>query len=297
MKVKWLGVAIAVVLLNQNAASAQGQLTAATEAKDLTFPTVPSASPADGSRMTLLKPKGAGPFPAMVLHHQCAGLRTKGGPNRSMGAWAQAAVQEGFVVLLIDSLGPRDVDLVCLGVKKGVNFPRGVRDALQAADHLRALPFVDKRRVAHVGFSWGAIVALLGSSSNWRSASPGSEPFSAAVAVYPGCFSIQPKAGPRYEIVQTKIDRPVLVLMGEKDTETPPDECVQKLQAAKDAGAPIEWHVFRNATHCWDCEHLNGFSKTDLRGSHVTYRYDPAATQDSRRRIFAFLEKTWAAGR
>jgi hypothetical protein len=29
-----------------------------------------------------------------------------------------------------------------------------------------------------------------------------------------------------------RIDRPVLVLMGDKDTETPPDECVAKLQAA-----------------------------------------------------------------
>jgi dienelactone hydrolase len=297
MRAKWLCVVVATFLLNQHTAGAQGQLTAATEAKDLTFPTSPSASPADGSRMILLKPNGAGPFPAMVLHHQCAGLRTKGGPNRSMGTWAQAAVQQGFVVLLIDSLGPRDVDLVCLGVKKGVNFPRGVRDALQAADHLRTLPFVDKRRVAHVGFSWGAMVALLGSSSNWRSASPASEAFTAAVAVYPGCFSIQPKIGPRYEIVQTKIDRPILVLMGDKDTETPADECVRKLQAAKDAGAPVEWYIFRNVTHCWDCEHLNGFSKTDLRGTNVTYRFDPAATQEARRRIFAFLEKTWAASR
>jgi dienelactone hydrolase len=297
MRVKWFGVVAAVVLLNQHTAGAQGQLAAATEAKDLTFPTTPSTSPADGSRMLLLRPNGPGPFPAMVLHHQCAGLRTKGGPNRSMGAWAQVAVQQGFVVLLIDSLGPRDVDLVCLGAKKGVNFPRGVRDALQAADHLRTFPFVDKRRLAHVGFSWGAMVALLGSSSNWRSALPGSEAFTAAVAVYPGCFSIQPKTGPRYEIVQAKIDRPILVLMGDKDTESPPDECVPKLQAAKDAGAPIEWYVFRNATHCWDCEHLNGFSKKDLRGTDVTYRYDLAATLEARRRIFAFLEKTWAAGR
>jgi dienelactone hydrolase len=297
MRAKWFGVAAAVVLLNPHTANAQGQLAAATEAKDLTFPTTPSTSPVDGSRMTLLKPNGSGPFPAMVLHHQCAGLRTKGGPNRSMGTWAQVAVQQGFVVLLIDSLGPRDVDLVCLGPKKGVNFPRGVRDALQAADHLRTLPYVDKRRVAHVGFSWGAMVALLGSSSNWRSALPGSEAFTAAVAVYPGCFSIQSKTGPRYEIVQTKIDRPVLVLMGGKDRETPPDECVPKLQAAKDAGAPVEWHVFRNATHCWDCEHLNGFSKKDLRGTDVTYRYYLAATQEARRRIFAFLEQAWSAAR
>jgi dienelactone hydrolase len=297
MMVKWFGVLVTIVLLNPYSASAQGLLGAATQAKDLTFPTVPSTASVDGSRMILLKPNGSGPFPAIVLHHQCAGLRTKGGPNRSMGTWAQAAVRQGFVVLLIDSLGPRDVDLVCLGPKSGVNLPRGVRDAMQAADHLRTLPFVDKRRVAHVGFSWGAMVALLGSNSTWRSVLPGSEAFTAAVAVYPGCFTIKPKTGPNFEIVQNHIDRPVLVLMGDKDTETPPDECVPKLQAAKEAGAPAEWHVFRNATHCWDCEHLNGFSKKDFRGTNVVYRYDSGATQETRRRIFEFLERTWAAGR
>jgi dienelactone hydrolase len=297
MTMTWFGVLVGIVLLNLSPASAQGMVGAATLAKDLTFPTAPSAAAAVGSRMVLLKPEGSGPFPAMVLHHQCDGLLHRNGPNRSMGTWAQAAVRQGFVVLLIDSLGPRDVDLVCLGPKNGVNFPRGVRDALQAADHLRALPFVDKRRVAHVGFSWGAMVALLASNSSWRSALPGGQGFSAAVAVYPGCMTIRPTTASPYEIVQNSIDRPVLVLMGDKDTETPPDECVPKLQAAKDAGAPAEWHVFRNATHCWDCEHLTGFSKKDFRGNSVAYRYDAGATQETRRRIFEFLERTWAAAR
>src|SRR5258705_1737289 len=297
MIVKWFGVLATVVLLNPCPATAQGLVGAATQAKDLTFPTLPSTVSANDPRMTLLKPNGSGPFPAIVLHHQCAGLRPKGGPNRSMATWAQAALRQGFVVLLIDSLGPRDVDLVCYGPKGGVNFPRGVRDAMQAADHLRALPFVDKRRVAHVGFSWGAMVALLASSSAWRPVLPGSEAFAAAVAVYPGCFTIKPQTAPNFEIIQNQIDRPVLVLMGDKDTETPPDECVAKLQAAKAAGAPVEWHVFRNATHCWDCEHLNGFSKKDFRGTNVTYRYDSGATQETRRRIFEFLERTWASGR
>ena len=48
--------------------------------------------------------------------------------------------------------------------------------------------------------------------------------------------------------------------------------------------------VFRNATHCWDCKHLNGFSKKDFRGTNVVYRYDSGATQETRRRIFEFLK-------
>jgi dienelactone hydrolase len=247
--------------------------------------------------MVLLKPNGPGPFPAIVLQHQCAGLRTlEGAPNRSMGTWAQVAVRQGYAVLLLDSLSQRDVNSVCDEPKNGVNFPRGVRDALQAADYLRTFSFVDKNRIAHIGFSWGAMVALYGSSSNLRSVLPGSDGFAATVALYPGCFTIRPKTGTPYELIQSGIDHPVLVLMGDKDIETPPDECIPKLHAAKDAGAPVEWYVFHDATHCWDCEHLNGSSRT-RRGVSVVYRYNPGATDDAKRRIFEFLEKTWAAAR
>ena len=203
MILKWFGVLVAIVLLNPFPAGAQGLIGAAMQAKDLTFPTAPTTLSGDGSRMTLLKPEGSGPFPAMVLHHQCDGLRHRNGPNRSMATWAQTAVRQGFVVLLIDLLGPRDVDLVCLGPKNGVNLPRGVRDAMQAADHLRTLPFIDKRRVAHVGFSWGAMVALLASNSTWRSVLPGSEAYTAAVQYIllaygqtQDCLSIRSRSGP-----------------------------------------------------------------------------------------------------
>ena len=64
--------------------------------------------------------------------------------------WAKEAVSRGYVALVLDSLGPRRVDTVCYGANGGVNFPRGVRDALQAAEHLRKLPYVDRDRVAFV---------------------------------------------------------------------------------------------------------------------------------------------------
>jgi dienelactone hydrolase len=297
MTARLLSALVTGVLLTSCPAHAQGVLGIATQAKDLTLPTAPSAAAVDGSRMALLKPNGPGPFPAIVLHHQCAGLHTmRGGPNRSMGTWAQAAVRQGYVVLLIDSLGQRGVDSVCEESKNGVNFPRGVRDAMQAADYLRTLPYVAKKRIAHVGFSWGAMVALLGSNSDLRGVLPGSEGFAATVAVYPGCFTIKPTTGaPPFEIIRYHIDHPVLVLMGDKDVETPADECVRKLQAAKEAGAPVEWYVFRNATHCWDCEHLNGTSRT-RRGINITYRFNSSVTEDTKRRVFEFLERTWTAG-
>jgi dienelactone hydrolase len=299
MKAKWLSVLFSGFLLTSCPINAQGLLGFATQAKDLTFPiTPPVAATVDGSRMALLKPSGSGPFPAIVLHHQCGGLHNKGGPNRSMGAWAQAALGQGYVVLLIDSLSQRGIDTVCLGSKNGVNFPRGVRDAMQGADYLRSLPYVDKKRIAHIGFSWGAMTALLTSSSDLHGALPGSYGFEATVALYPGCFTIKPTNGTApFEIVRNRIDHPVLVLMGDKDVETPAGECVSKLQEAKKAGAPVEWYVFPNATHCWDCEGLNGVSKTDFRGTHIVYHFDAAATEEAKRRVFEFLERALTASR
>jgi dienelactone hydrolase len=68
---------------------------------------------------------------------------------------------------------------------------------------------------------------------------------------------------------------------------------VAKLSDAKAKGAPVEWHVYPDATHCWDCKNLDGRSKTDIRGNHVVYRYDATATADSAKRMFEFLDRTW----
>ncbi len=67
---KWFIAFIAATLLTACSANAQGVLGIATQAKDLTLPSAPSATTAaNGSRMALLKPNGPDPFPAVVLHH------------------------------------------------------------------------------------------------------------------------------------------------------------------------------------------------------------------------------------
>lgn len=265
---------------------------AAGNVADLEFPAAP-ASLDDGARprMALFKPAGSGPFPALVLHHQCGGLGNARWQNTSMMQWAKEAVSRGYVALLIDSLGPRGVDSVCYGPQRNVTFPVGVKDALRAADYLSRLDFVDGARIGHAGYSWGAMVATLLSSRAWGEALAQGTRFAAAVAFYPGCFTIRPKTGPEFEIVRRDIDRPLLVLLGGEDTETPPEECAARLHPAKAAGAPVEWHLFPAATHCWDCAQLNGFSKTDFRGNRVTYRYDGAITADSAKRMFDFFER------
>src|SRR5687768_2944287 len=54
---------------------------------------------------TLLKPDGEGPFPAIVIMHDCSGLgpRSSGAPWR----WSRDLVEQGYVVLIPDSFSPR----------------------------------------------------------------------------------------------------------------------------------------------------------------------------------------------
>lgn len=200
-----------------------------TEASGLGFFSTP--------RMALYKPEGPGPFPALVLHHQCGGLGNPRWQNLSMLDWARQAVARGYVALMIDTLGPRGAETVCYGPQKNVTFATGVKDALQAAEHLRKFDFVDKRRIAHAGYSWGAMIGVLASSKLWgESLAPG-ERFAAAVAFYPGCFTIRPKTAPQFEIARPDIDRPLLVLLGADDNETPPEECISRLEPVKAKGA------------------------------------------------------------
>ncbi len=64
----------------------------------------------------------------------------------------------------------------------------------------------------------------------------------------------------------------------------------------KNAGAPVEWHIYPKTTHCWDCRGLDGRSKTDWRGNRVKYRFSPEASKDGRRRMFRDSSARHAAG-
>jgi dienelactone hydrolase len=90
-------------------------------------------------------------------------------------------------------------------------------------------------------------------------------------------------------------DKPLLVLMGELDNETPPAECIPRLDALKARGAPVESHLYPGTTHCWDCFTLNNFRKTDFQGNSIIYSYNKTVTDDSANRAIIFFEKHLAA--
>ena len=86
-----------------------------------------------------------------------------------------------------------------------------------------------------------------------------------------------------------------------RDMQTPPKAPAPAHAAPKPAaatteplkagGALVEWHLYPGTTHAWDRRELHNFTKTDYRGSRVTYLYSKEATEDSGRRIVDFMER------
>lgn len=223
-------------------------------------------------------------LPALVVLHTCGGVR----PH--LRYWVEQALMEGYVVLVPDGL--RGLKSDC-GSPPQVPNARLIKDALDAVAHLAALPYVDASRISVLGFSKGAFVAnWLASSSVARTLRPGTPAIASSVSVYGFCGLPPTRGRPQgVQILQPDTDRPLLVLMGGKDYETPPASCLEQLPKLKTAGAPVEWHLYPEATHGWDQSENHGFSKIAYNGERVTYLFDKAITEDSRRRVFEFLSK------
>lgn len=165
----------------------------------------------------LLRPAGPGPFPAVVALHGCGGLSNSRGQLRSRETdWADRFLAAGYAVLFPDSFTARGLREICTGGGERSVFPKDrAEDALAAGEWLAAQPFIDRRRLALMGWSHGAMAVL------WavRPGSMGRPPlFRTAIAFYPGCRQID-----RLEDWRPSI--PLTLLIGSADDWTRPAPC------------------------------------------------------------------------
>ena len=109
----------------------------------------------------LAKPRGNGPFPAVVLMHGCSGTErntTHKTVWRGLNRHAALLNDYGYVTLIVDSFGPRGI---ADGCRTGGKYdPVQIGDAHAAFDHLASLQFVDGERIGFVGLSRGSGTAL-----------------------------------------------------------------------------------------------------------------------------------------
>ncbi len=258
----------------------------------------------------LYKPEGPGPFPAVVIMHDCSGLgpKSSGAPER----WARELVGRGYVIIIPDSFTTRGhPGGVCTDPsprREEVGPSRRVDDAYAALAYLRTLPYVDPSRVGLMGGSHGGTTTLAsmvaGESERELLAPNMHKGFAAAVALYPGCAARLDgwrvirrtgMSGPSTEYTGVyKPAGPVLILIGEKDDWTPAEPCRKLTEAAEQAGYPVKIKVYPGAHHSFDSnrpvryirERVNANSPT---GRGATTGGDPQAWADSIREVVAFF--------
>ena len=229
-------------------------------------------SPGDGIQGYLAKPDGAGPFPAVIVLHGCAGMHdtTKQKLVDELVAW-------GYVILLVDSYATRRIDHACEAGALATFFRRRP-DAYGALIFLARQDFVDPHRVAAVGFSQGAWVTLSVAEPNSFEPflPPGNLRFRAAAAFYPPCQA----AVARPEI-------PTLIFIGALDDWTPAADCSNKITSWGNDGPPVELVVYPGAYH--------GFYYQYLQPGRTMFdhwlEYNGEAADNADHRLHQFLDR------
>jgi dienelactone hydrolase len=249
----------------------------------------PRAPPAASIPVRVLKPDGPGPFPAIVMLHDCSGLgpRSSGAPAR----WGALLQREGYVIVIPDSFSTRGVaDGVCTNpspIRNEVAPSRRVRDAYEALAYARALPYVDGARVGVMGGSHGGSTTLATMAASQR---PG---FAAAIALYPGCGARYGDWRPGTAGVY-KPAGPLLILVGEKDDWTPAQPCRQLAERSRGAGLPVEVKIYPGAHHSFDSDRPVRYVAERVNsnapgGRGATTGGDPGAWADSRNEVVRFF--------
>ena len=214
----------------------------------------------------LTKPSGDGPFPAVVLLHSCLGLP----PDRS--AIGNMIAGWGYVALFVDDFGTRDLKQTCT-----VDFPESVADAYGALNYIARFAFVDRTRIAALGYSQGADTALTIASGRFASAfvlSQGAK-FKAAAAFYPPCAN---QGGARLAL-------PTLVLVGDRDNVTPAADCARLARAQPHGISKLKLIVLAGADHVFDNPGFTGGARV----YGMWLKFDGAAAEQAKAELHHFL--------
>jgi dienelactone hydrolase len=195
----------------------------------------------------LAKPEGNGPFPAVILLPTCGGLR----PHVTQ-FWPGYLTRLGYVTLTVDSLGARGLR-GCTPDLQGAGQEL-TRDAYGALDYLAGLPFVDRERVAVMGFSLGAHTVSYFVGRNITS--PSGLNFKAAIMMYPGGCGL---IGPSDRMI------PLAVVIGDKDREIAVSTCTRLASQSS-----VRVDVLRDTYHAFDQPEVTSL-RYDIVGSPMLY--------------------------
>jgi dienelactone hydrolase len=225
----------------------------------------------------LRHPNAAGHFPAVVLLPICEGYAKSLDQD-----WAARIASWGFVTLTLDSFGARGLKNCGGGSPPYLDVSL---DAYRGLEFLIQKSYVDSKRVALVGFAWGAWQTLSATERGVIERAAVHK-FRAAAAFYPACDS--------FKGVMTV---PTLIVIGERDDWASADAC-RKLAAGeddmgisrqKDAGAPIQLMILAEASHGFDLPAFQ--TPVQYQGGHHL-AFNKSAAEHSSEGLRKFLRST-----
>lgn len=182
----------------------------------------------------------AGVVPAVAIFHGC------GGPGQNTARMAGLLASWGYAALVVDSFSARGLKDVC-GHK---NWPTQADAETRAHDidatlaWLGQQSYVDAKRLAYMGYSYGGGVALLRALSG-RSDSPAS-PARAVIVLYPDC-ALADAMGPRLAVRQ-----PTLFALAALDDWTPISQCKAVMDRIAQGRELVETRTYEGAHHSFD---------------------------------------------
>ena len=210
----------------------------------------------------LSKPKGPGPFPAVVLFPPCGGIQNS--QLRMFSRIIEGLGAKAFATLVIDPYAPRHIEggVVCATPQR-FNMPRAGADSYAALNFLVTMPEIDSKHVFLEGFSHGGTAAI--DAIQVSIAAQQRRKFAGAIGYYPHCRA------------DAKFSVPTLILIGDNDDWTPVDLC-RSIKEKRN----VELVVYPGVTHAF-----NQPGVRDVLGHRLVY--DEASTADAQSRAEAFL--------
>ena len=185
----------------------------------------------------LFRPAGGGAAAAVAIFHGC------GGPGQNTARMAGILRDWGYVALVVDSFSARGLTDVC-----GRNWPsqadaeKRARDIDATLRWLAGHDFVDPKRLAFMGYSYGGGVAMLRALS----ATDAAPIARAAILVYPDC-ALADVLGPKLTVRQ-----PTLFAMCALDDWTPVSQCQAVISRIVQGRDFVETRVYEGAHHSFD---------------------------------------------
>jgi carboxymethylenebutenolidase len=172
-----------------------------------------------------------GPVPAVIALHGA------GGNVSGMERYAGTLAAQGFTVYLLHYFDRTSVE----SADKATivrNFPLWMKTLWDAISFVETQPQVDRERIALLGFSLGAYLALANSAIDPR------------VRVVVEFFGGMPK---EMNLFMRRLC-PVLILHGEADATIPVEEAYQLQKLLEKKGIPYEIKIYPGAGHGFEDE-------------------------------------------